>query len=175
MAYPFAAARGFDGTWWEVSVPDGWSAEQDKTIDGFPYRFSSPAGSFLRLGVRKRVELSGYRDDSVSRQLASEDERRAYLMTKSAAWMAQWTGSPIRNFASSLLRNFRLYPTIRKCNAGWLKGYLVHKGSEDGNTFQGFFAFREWTIYAFFQARKSNFESDSARAIEILETLQFRA
>jgi hypothetical protein len=174
MVYAFNGEKWFDGTWWEVSVPDGRNAKQDKTIDGFPYRFSSPAGSFLQLGVRKLVELSGYRDDSRSNGLA-EDERRAYLMTRSSAWVMQWTGSPIRNFAASLVRGLGFYPKIAKCDAGRLKGYIFHRSSDGDLSFQGYFAFREWTIYALFQANKASFENDSKGALAILASLQFRA
>ena len=175
MAYRFIGEKWFDGTWWEVTVPDAWSAKQDKTIDGGPYRFSSPTGSFLQLGVRKLVELTGCPDDSVSSKLSSEDERRAYLLTKNAAWVSHSGRSPAFYVLASLARALGFEPRIAKCDAGKLKGYMSHKVCENGDTFQGYFTFHDWTTYAYFRAGKADFDNDSKQALAILGSLQFRA
>jgi len=41
--------------------------------------------------------------------------------------------------------------------------------------YEGAFAFREWTLYAYFFADKERFDHDAAQAIAILGSLQFRA
>ena len=175
MAYRFIGEKWFDGTWWEVTVPDDWSAKQDKTIDGGPYRFSSPTGSFLQLGVRKLVEFTGCRDDSVSSRLSSEDERRAYLMTKNAAWVSQSGGSLLFYLLALLGRVLGFEPRIVKCDTGRQKGYIAQKVRENGVTFLGYFAFHDWTTYAYFHAGKADFDNDSKQALAILGSLQFRA
>jgi len=175
MAYRFLGEKWFDGTRWEVTVPDDWGAKQDKTIDGGPYRFSSPTGSVLQLGVRKLVELTGYPDDSVSSKLSSEDERRAYLMTKNAAWVSHSGSSPLFYVLALLARALGFEARIVKCDVGKLKGYMSHKVRENSVTFQGYFAFHDWTTYAYFRAGKTDFDNDSKQALAILGSLQFRA
>jgi len=175
MAFPFAVQRWFDGTWWEVTVPDGWEAKQDKSIDGGPYRFSSPGGAYLQLGSGKGVELSGYRDDVESRNLKSEDERRAYLMTQRAAWMVRWEGSALRYFLGMIADAFAIYPKVEKCDAGKLRGYIFRTGSGANRKCLGYFTFRDWTIYALFRADDNHFDGDFGEALSILRSMQFRA
>ena len=175
MAYRFNSEKWFDGTHWEVTVPDDWSAGQDKTIDGFPYRFQSPTGSFLQLGVRKFVELTGYADDSISSKLGSEDERRAYLMTKGDAWLAHSGRSPLGYIFALLARGLGFEPKVVKCDAGKLKGYVYRQAGENDVTVQGYFVFRNWVTYVYFHAKKADFDNDSKQSLAILESLQFGA
>lgn len=147
----FVSEKWFDGSWWEVDLPDGWQLKEK-------------SAQHIRLSRNGAELLVGFRKDSP--QNTRTPEQRAYDTTKWESTIVDWPLPFHSPFAKE---------NAEKQTLGVLSGYSYLKdGWLMSPAWGGYFFSDQWLVYTHLDSSKSTLTANKDVAWRLLSSISFR-
>lgn len=167
----YKSENWFDGGYWEIDLPEGWSGKRCFDVKNYPYAFESPSGAKLYIGeTRSGGALPGEEEEIVPECFMAY--REAYLRTLLEARGCRKTtlGLISRKAARNALEQ---ESKVIRHEFGVLVGFAYEREKWGKREWRGWFCKDRWLLLLNVCAEPNDYVSSLHGVFKILESFRF--